>query len=371
MKSILLVSIIATLLLACGSKPSDTGPIAAAPAPVVQENVAPPETLATQFFKKFTGTIGDMSIVMDLIRDSDKLSGSYYYMKIGVPITLEGTINPDGTFELDEFGDGSITGKMSGTVVPNKGITGVWKNPKKGNTLSLSLTDVNQGYVQVIPENRESQNCKYASKELEGSEGGCTTLKVNFLKVGASTPQISAKINAHLLSKASELGFEKTFNSLDDVMKLTQIGSEEEGFNAELIYNLVTNDNNILCISSYANSYYFGAAHPNYGIHFANYDVRDGSLVQLEDLLLPGFEEDLNRIAEKAFIAKNGSEDWEFEQGNFMLNRNFAIKPGGLLFAFQPYEIGTYMAGAPDVYISYKAISKWIKRDGLLAAWVE
>ena len=58
---------------------------------------------------------------------------------------------------------------------------------------------------------------------------------------------------------------------------------------------------------------------------------------------------------------------WDFEPGNFKLNENFAISTGGLLFTFNPYEIGPYVMGAPQVFIPYKEMKDLINKNGLLA----
>jgi hypothetical protein len=82
--------------------------------------------------------------------------------------------------------------------------------------------------------------------------------------------------------------------------------------------------------------------------------------------LIPNYSDELNKIAEEKFIKINGNYGWDFQPGEFKLNNNFALKKGGLLFMFNSYEIGTYAAGNPQVFIPYHEIKKLIKSGSLL-----
>lgn len=367
MKHLIYLLAASIILLSCGTANSNSSESANA-----NSAANATDTLPSSFFRKYSGTIGDLPIVIDLSRSNEKITGSYYYTKIGVPITLEGSIKKDGSFEINEYGNGSVTGTLEGIIPAKGGISGSWKNANENKTLPLSLTEITEGFAQVTFEDRNAKNCKLASKDMDmnGSEDGCTTLNAHFLTVQASSPEVSAKINTTLISNNAVSSYtSEKINTLDDLMKSVNIDTPEEGFNAEISYEVETNQNNVICISTSSTWYGFGAAHPDYGVTYTNFDLRNGNIIQLEELLNPGFEKEINRIAEANFIKENGSEGWDFEPGNFALNRNFAIHPGGLLFTFNPYEIGTYVAGAPSVFVSYKSIAKLINQNGLLASW--
>ncbi len=132
---------------------------------------------------------------------------------------------------------------------------------------------------------------------------------------------------------------------------------------------MVTNDNNIICINIGESFYGFGGAHAQTVNNSYNFDIRTGDIITLDDILVQNYAETLNKIGESIFIETNGSEGWQFEQGSFELNRDFAITPGGLLFSYDQYEIGPYAAGFPEVFIPYKDINNLIKPNGLLKAW--
>ena len=233
---------------------------------------------------------------MDAARDQEKLSGSYYYSTIGIPISIEGNINDDGSFNLKEYGNGSVTGIFEG-LMPAKGdISGSWYNAKKSKSLPMTLTQVTEGFALVTIDDRSSKNCKFAKEmEAEGIANGCTTLNVQYLTVNCGSPEISTKINSTLISNITDVGGSgQKINTIDQLMKTVNIESAEEGFNGDINFNVVTNGNKTLSISIYNNWYSFGAAHPIYNTVYNNFDLRTGNIIQLEELLKPGFEEPIS-----------------------------------------------------------------------------
>jgi hypothetical protein len=79
----------------------------------------------------------------------------------------------------------------------------------------------------------------------------------------------------------------------------------------------------------------------------------------------------LNQIAEKYFREQNiheknrslplGDYHFHFENNQFALNQNFLLTSEGLWVQYNPYEIGSYVIGAPSVRIPYDAIRSLLK----------
>lgn len=120
---------------------------------------------------------------------------------------------------------------------------------------------------------------------------------------------------------------------------------------------------------------FLGGAHPNSTTLFANFDVASGRMLKRSDLLLDSGREQLDRIGERAFrrvrklapdVDLNAAGFW-FEGGRFRLNENFAVTPTGLLFFFNPYEIGPYVFGATSIALPWAEVMPLIRTDGLLA----
>jgi hypothetical protein len=65
----------------------------------------------------FSGSIGDAQIEMEIKRNGENLTGSYYYRRSGSAkrLTLKGTISPDGAFMMREMdAAGKQTGEFKG-----------------------------------------------------------------------------------------------------------------------------------------------------------------------------------------------------------------------------------------------------------------
>src|SRR5205814_830664 len=78
----------------------------------------------------FRGSISNtMSIEMILVRDRDRLTGNYFYPKIGKNIALVGTVDKDGNVALTESDD---TGKQTGLF------KGKWKPAEDSPDPSLN-----------------------------------------------------------------------------------------------------------------------------------------------------------------------------------------------------------------------------------------
>jgi hypothetical protein len=341
----------------------------------VQAELMPDQgTLQREFCKKFTGNIGDLPVVFDLVCNEQKLSGSYYYKTIGIPIPISGTIADNGGFEIEEYGNGSLTGKMSGLITADGTLKGTWTNSQKTKQLPISLIEITNGFAQITFKERNAKNCKFEKTNMDfGDEVGCTSLSLHFPVVTNLNGESTQKVNAALINIAcsSNIYGNSDVVSIDALMSTVNIESPEETFTGEINFSIETNGNEVLCINNFTSYYNYGAGHPMYGSRYFNFDLRSGNEIRLEDLLVNGFERELNRIGESKFIKEYGAEGWDFEPGNFELNRNFAIHPGGLTFMFEHYEIGPYAAGVQIVYIPYKSITKLIKPGSLLSAWID
>lgn len=90
----------------------------------------------------FRGTIDDnLTITMELNRKGDKLSGSYYYEKHKVDIPIKGTVDENGNFRIDEYGNnGGVSGTFKGRFLSDTQMKGTWVSPDGKRNLSFSLT---------------------------------------------------------------------------------------------------------------------------------------------------------------------------------------------------------------------------------------
>ena len=102
-----------------------------------------------------------------------------------------------------------------------------------------------------------------------------------------------------------------------------------------------------------------------------------GKQIALGDILVDGYEPNLNQVAEKRFreikqLEPNQSladAGFWFDEDKFTLNDNFAICCDGLIFYFNNYEITSYAAGPTKLVIPYEDIKDLIAKDR--QAWFE
>lgn len=365
-------------LAACGSKESaPAGPGTA------QALAEAPFELPKTFYKKLKGTIGDgIAVTMDLIKDDTTLSGTYYYDKVGLPLSLDGTIDADKQAHLLETNaqytqTGAFEGKFSSAEV----FEGTWTNPKKTKSLPFKLTETKEGVAGIAFEAHHQENCDNRERYLKAPKAAdetwytdtmCSYIDLLILKVTTGDAAASHAINEAIEDEVTT--GEKEYASIKDYLNTVNDVEADEYLSLEQYCGVVTNDRNILAVSVGAFEF-AGGAHPNSWVGYLNFDIRTGKLLQLNDLLVPHGKAQLDRIGERLFLGDNGDMDgeslaWDFEPGNFKLNENFAITTGGLLFTFNPYEIGPYVMGAPQVFIPYKEMKALVKKDGPLGQFL-
>ncbi len=340
----------------------------------MNEDISLPDT----FYRKFIGTFGSKEIVLDLIKNDSILTGEFYDKSGSVPKYLKGIISAEFKFNLSETDNNyEEVGRFSGSFISNSAISGTWTDKAGKQTISFNLSEKTDSVVQITMEKRQSKNCKYAEKNKKKfTEDAmlwdtlCTTIDIDLLTVKLPSSEASKKVNDTIMKILCNAGiYGDQHATIEELMNSVNSIEDGTGFELSIGVYLVTNDNNILSINIGESFYGFGAAHAQSVSNSYNFDIRTGDIITLDDILIQNYAETLNKIGESIFIATNGSEGWQFEQGSFELNRDFSITPGGLLFSYDQYEIGPYAAGFPEVFIPYKDINNLIKPNGLLKAW--
>ena len=123
-------------------------------------------SVETRFFK---GSIGNaLGLQMKLVREGDKLTGSYFYQKVGTKIEVRGTIDQGGNVVLEEFDPG---GKQTGVFkgIWKQGddssieIAGNWTKPNSDKKTAFSLhqqpIEFSNG-VEIVPRQIKENNKK-------------------------------------------------------------------------------------------------------------------------------------------------------------------------------------------------------------------
>jgi hypothetical protein len=129
---------------------------------------------------------------------------------------------------------------------------------------------------------------------------------------------------------------------------------------------IVYNSNGILSLEFYEYSF-MGGAHPNTVKTYQSFDLNTGAKIVIDDRNIMNR---LNKIAEIEFRKKNSIPDnvllssagYWFENDEFKLNDNFALVGEGLVFYFNPYEIGPYALGPTEIKISKDELGDLFKK---------
>lgn len=121
----------------------------------------------------------------------------------------------------------------------------------------------------------------------------------------------------------------------------------------------------VLDIDNYS---FTGGAHGMNVVTALNWDTRAQRVVTLKDWLLPGQEAAFWREAKAAHQrwlqlqpdAKSLADGWPFDKTDVM-----ALLPAGLVLKYQPYSIGPYALGTPEIVIPYERLSGIFKPEYL------
>lgn len=119
--------------------------------------------------------------------------------------------------------------------------------------------------------------------------------------------------------------------------------------------------------------YFAGAAHPAHNLKTFNFELKNGKFLVLNDIFIPNSKY-LDKVADysRQALKKKLSdidEKW-FTEGtapkpeNY---RNWNLKPEGILFTFDTYQVAAYVYGQPDVLIPYTELAAFIPDNSPIA----
>jgi len=379
---LILLLLIAFLgLMACkkASAPSDqTG---SSPVTAVESQHAAGGTTPAGETKYFKGSIGSaLGLQMKLVREGEKLIGSYFYQKVGTPINIRGTIDKSGNVVIDEFDSaGSQTGTFKGVWKEDENglitIAGNWAKPNSDKKTAFSLHEEPiefSGGVEILARQIKDSNKKLKYKidvqypQLSGS-GSPNYEKFNQTVRSLITKKVSA--------------FKTEMAPDPDEPPPTELESLDSDLNVGYTIALARDD--LISVLLDVGSYSAGAAHPNSYSEVVNFDLRNGKLLKLADLFQPGSKylqsiaayciADLKKQGKKAGADSMLDDDW-VERGAAADAENYSswtIGKKGLEITFDSYQVAAYAAGPQHVMVPYSALKDVIKTDGPIAQFVK
>ena len=331
--------------------------------------------------KYFKGSIGStLGLQMKLVREGEKLTGSYFYQKVGTPIMISGTIDKGGNVVLDEFDSGGHqTGVFKGVWSEDENgliaIAGNWTKPNSDKKTAFSLheepIEFSSG-VEIVAQRIKENNKKRKYEidavypQLTGS-GSPNYEKFNQTMRGVVTKKVSA--------------FRTGAAPSPDDPPPTEL--ESMGSDLNIAYTIALAKDDLISVVLEVSDYEAGAAHPNSYSEVMNYDLKNGKALKLADLFQPGSKylqtiaayciTDLKKqgklgqdsMLEDAYWIQRGAAP---EADNYI---NWTIGKKGLGIIFDPYQVAAYAAGPQHVLVPYSALKGLIKTDGPLAQFVK
>jgi hypothetical protein len=367
-------------------------------APGEQANTNSPDTLERQHpeggsatiteTKFFTGSIGNaLGLEMKLVREADKLTGSYFYQKIGKKIDVRGTVDAGGNVTLEEFDPfGKQTGVFKGTWKQSEDgaieIAGNWTKPNSDKKTAFSLYQAPIEFTngaEIVPRQIKEKNKKLKYE-----------VDAEYPQLAGSTDPNYEKFNQAarglVMRKVAE--FKKEMAPPPSEAEATPDstgGAADESLGSDITvgYTVTLAKDDLISLEFTVSSYSAGAAHPNSYTDVLNFDLKNGKTLKLADLFLPGSKylqtiatyciEALKKQAKEHGDYFTTDDDWikrgaGADPANY---RNWTITRKGLGITFDPYQVAAYAAGPQHVTVPYSTLKDIIKPDGAVGQFVK
>ena len=327
----------------------------------------------------FRGTIANnLSIEMALVRDGERLTGTYFYPRVGKNINLAGTVDKDGNVEVKESDEsGKDTGTFKGkwkaaTDSPDSGlneIAGKWSKPD--GTKETDFQVVQQPIEFTAAVRVSPKVIKEANKEKRYT-------------IDAEYPQIEGDgrfdgFNREARSLVTKDVAAFKTGETDEGDAGSELPAETQDSSLDMGYEIRFATDDLISIEFTESTYEAGAAHGNSATTVLNYDVRNGKKLALADLFNPKS----NYLSVISTYCISNLRDRAKKDQDAMIDEDMmktgaspqasnyqacAITKKGLWVTFDPYQVAAYAAGPQHVLVPYSALKEIIRPDGPLAA---
>lgn len=373
--------LVATFASTACRKQAGAPPATPTPTPAAQEAPAGGVTqVGDKYF--FRGTIANLSIEMQLLRDGERLAGTYFYPRIGKNISLTGTVDKDNNVTLTEADDtGKQTGVFKGrwqTAVDSPDpsiyeIEGKWSKPDGSKQTEFSVTQ--QPY-------QFTGNVQVTAKVIKEAN------KQKLYSVNAEYPQIDGDSRFDGFNKEARALINKDVGAFKSAETSTDAADSSSGLPAETQnstldagYDFHLANDNLISVAFTEGTYSRGAAHGNSLTQVLNYDVKSGKKIALADLfkdkskylsvIASYCQKELKERAKKpdALVLEELIEPGAGPRADNY--RAWNITKKGLWITFDPYQVAAYAAGPQYILVPYSVLKDIIKPDGPIGVYAQ
>jgi uncharacterized protein DUF3298/peptidoglycan-N-acetylmuramic acid deacetylase PdaC-like protein len=318
----------------------------------------------------FRGWIASLSIEMNLTRETDRVTGTYFYPRIGKNIDLKGSIDSGGKLELRETDEtGKDTGVFKGQWKSNdlglSSIEGKWSRPDGSKETDFELTQQPIEFtaaVRVTPKvirenNKEGKytvNAEYP--QIEGDS-----------RFDGFNQQARSMIGKDVA--AFKTGEAEALEETNDLPEETQISTLDVGYNIRF----ATDD--LISVEFSESQYERGAAHGSSITIVLNYDLKNKKKLALADLFQPksNYLNVISAYCIKDLQDQSKKNDMlmadQIKEGAAPRSDNYGawtITRKGLWITFDAYQVAAYAAGPQHVLVPYSALKSIVKPDSAI-----
>ncbi len=333
----------------------------------------------TGTYKMLTGTIDKYPIVMHLHQRGHIYEGYYYYTSQQMPVffngedsTLKGKVQLIAVTGEDKVERFTLT--LTGATA-----SGTWKQDGKAGALRLSLnrdeTPFTFSYINI----RGEMKLRKAVKNSPDASFNASSVWPT-----GSTPTdvfIQSQIRKLLEDKQPDKDITKLLQNemnaffsgyQDDNKEVTNDDLKDAGpsYNYEEESNLLIayQSSKILSLNLSGSSF-TGGAHGNSFTITTSLNLATNKPILLKDILTTEGVKKLRALLESSFRKQYDLKpsDSLTEGGLFENkiepNKNFYVTGKGLLFVYNPYEIGPYVMGGIDLYLSFASLQPYLQPE--------
>jgi len=376
---LLLFLTIALISLGACRKPAGTQPAANSnEAPVQEAPVGGKALTGDKFY--FRGTIANnLAIEMTLTRDGDRLTGTYFYPKVGKNINLAGTVDKDGNVELKETDEGGKdTGVFKGKWKPAADspdpalneIDGKWSRPDGTKETAFQVSQQPIAFTAAV---------RVSPKVIKEAN------KPKHYTIDAEYPQIEGDARFDNFNREArnlvtkDVAAFRTSETSEETDSGSETPAETGDSTLDIGYEIRYATDDLISVEFTEGSYERGAAHGNSNTTVVNYDVKNGKKLVLADLFNPKSnflsvisDYCLKNLRERSKKDKDAMFDEDMMKSGASARadnyRAWAITRKGLWITFDPYAVAPYAAGPQHVLVPYSALKDILKPDGPVSA---
>jgi hypothetical protein len=330
------------------------------------------------FYRKYTGVLAGQNITAHLTMKSGKLGGTYYYDRIGIPITLwPGAYDAASKrHELQEqaAGDPQI---WRVAVLPGS-LQGTWTSGSQAFDLNLAEAPGAKLVPWVRMDSLPARENLSEPKGIVGVElllpaSGSLPLEQEIIREFSSPGFVSGEREDGPASKdinefweRSRERFFRFYRETTAEVKDADLSSGTYNFthgrSSEVYFD--RDDFLVLGISNYE---YTGGAHGNGGTNYLNYDLRSSKLWKLGDMMKIDSAKIIALLDTAARAQYNIPAGVPLKPNIFnnelYLPHNYFVTHKGITFSYWPYDIATYAQGEIQLFIPWSELRELLRPE--------